>query len=159
MNNYYYVCYSRRLLATFGPLFAALGQTTRAAQDHPQRSLDQPKTANGGSKTTSRGSPGSRPGRHLREFTGTPDLRKGSRACARDGTGDGVGTRKVECQGGPCARRAYIYIYIYVYNILLRARVPPPSFSPRAGTRSPSQKHSKYMSQILFRSVQQGSKK
>ena len=52
---------------------------------------------------------------YLREFTSLPDIRKGSRACARDGTGDGVGTRKVECQGGLRARRAYIYIYIYIY--------------------------------------------
>ena len=37
-------------------------------------------------------------GNNLREFTSLPDIRKGSRACARDGTGDGVGTRKVECQ-------------------------------------------------------------
>ena len=32
--------------------------------DRPQRPLDRPKTANTGSNTTSRGSPGSRPGRH-----------------------------------------------------------------------------------------------
>ena len=58
---------------------------------------------------------------YLREFTSLPDIRKGSRACARDGTGDGVGTRKVECQGGLRARRAYIYIYIYIYIYTIRA--------------------------------------
>ena len=46
---------------------------------------------------------------NLREFTSLPDIRKGSQACARDGTGDGVGARKVECQGGPRARRAFIF--------------------------------------------------
>ena len=48
----------------------------------------------------------------MREFTSLPDIRKGSQACARDGTGDGVEAGKVECQEEARARRAYIYIYI-----------------------------------------------
>ena len=60
---------------------------------------------------------------HLREFTSLPDIRKGSRACARDGKGDGVGTRKVECQGGLRAPCAYIYIYIYIYTIRAGLRI------------------------------------
>ena len=40
----------------------------------------------------------------MREFTLLPDLRKGSRACARDGTEDGVEARKMECQKKARAR-------------------------------------------------------
>ena len=46
-----------------------------------------------------------------------------------------------------------------MYIQLRCARVPPPCFPPRAGTRRTCQKNSTEMSQILFRSAQKGSKK
>ena len=51
-----------------------------------------------------------------------PDLRKGLRACAHNGTGDGVEGRKVQCQGRSREHARYIYIYMYIYIYIYDSR-------------------------------------